>query len=502
MRRRSTTGSLLVATALVSLCAPVAVANAAPTDSIAWSECGDKFKGECATIPVPLTWGKPGGEKINLAIGRLKATDPARRIGVLLANPGGPGGSGITSYITGRGIPDDSELRKRFDIISWDPRGVGLSNVVKCDKALLGRGPSAVPVTDAEFKALLAHNAELGADCRKNTGPLIDHVDTVHTVRDMDAIRAALGEEKVNFLGFSYGTQIGQQYAELFGKRLRAMVIDSNMDHSITSAYQYLETATRDLEGSFTEFADWCERTQPCALHGKDVRAVWDGLYAKAEAGKLTDPANGKSLTASALRDELFVAMYKPEQRWFPLATRLAALNTGERVAAAAAAPAELAENPYQAIWCQDWSWRVNGAAEFRSMLKRLERVAPHTRLSPFWGDITSCLGWPAKVTNPQHRLAVKDAPPILMVTAKYDVATPRDWNLAAAKQIKNAVLLNYDGVGHGQFSRSKCARGHIETYLTSLRLPAPNTHCAAEWPTTPPAQRMDDGALPRVPQG
>ncbi|SDN35875.1 alpha/beta hydrolase [Allokutzneria albata] len=501
MRRRSTTGSLLVVTALLTLCTPVASANTTPSGSVEWVECGDKFKGECATIPVPLDWGRPGGETINLAIGRLRATDPAQRIGVLLANPGGPGGSGITSYITGRGIPDDSELRKRFDIISWDPRGVERSNAVKCDKQLLGRAPSAVPVTDADFTKLLAYNTELGADCRRNTGPLIDNVDTVSTVRDMDAIRAALGEEKVNFLGFSYGTQIGQQYAELFGKRLRAMVIDSNMDHSIQSAYHYLETATRDLEGSFTEFADWCARTQPCALHGRDVREVWDGLYAKAEAGKLTDPASGKSLTASALREELFVAMYRPEARWFPLATRLAALDTGAK--AAAAAPVELAENAYQAIWCQDWSWRVNGAAEFKSALKRLERVAPHTRLSPFWSDITSCLGWPTKVTNPQHRLSVKDAPPILMVASKYDVATPRDWNLAVAKQIKNAVLLHYDGVGHGQFSRSKCARGHIETYLTSLRLPAPNTHCAAEWPTTPPAaQRIDDAAAPRVPLG
>lgn len=461
--------------------------------ALEWNPCQEGKPGECATVQVPVDWGNPKGDKLGVVIGRLKATEPEHRIGVLFLAPGGPGGSGIDNYVLRGGRISTGELRKRFDIVTWDQRGVGRSNEVKCSAELLARWPGDYPASEQDYRNLLAYNAELGADCRKHTGPVFDHVDTKSAVRDLDAIRTALGEEKITFYGASYGTQVGQQYAELFPGRLRAMTIDSNMDHSLTSAGRYIATATEDLEDSFSAFADWCARTANCPLYGRDVRAYWDGLHAKAEAGTLTDPANGQPVSAENLRVRLFQSMYDPAAGWYGVATWLASLAEGKPAAPAAetAAPDELAGNSYQAIWCQDWKWRVNGYRDLQAYRDQAAAIAPHTKLSPFWSDVTSCLGWPAPVTNPQHRLSITNAPKILIVKSAADVATPQAWNFAVARQIRNSVLLSYDGVGHGQYGRSACAQAHIERYLTDLVTPAPGTHCAAVYPTTPPVTTL-----------
>ncbi|MER6948730.1 alpha/beta fold hydrolase [Nonomuraea sp. NPDC000554] len=456
--------------------------------AITWSECGTTYKGECATIKVPLDYADPGGPTIDLAIGRLKALDPAKRQGVLFVHPGGPGGSGLNSYIMGRGIPDDSPLRQNFDIVSVDPRGVGRSTPILCSEDLVNQTPATYPASEAEYRDLLAFNAKLSQNCRELTGPLFDHVDTTTVARDVDSIRAALGEGQISFFAISYGTQVGQQYAELFPKRVRAMAIDSNMDHSITSAYEYLKTTTDDLEGSFLAFSTWCRDTPACALHDQDVTAVWDELFRKAKAGTLTDPETGDPIPAEALRSEVFNSMYNPGAAWFPVASLLKALADAQPARKLADTTAdEPVNHAYPAIWCSDWKWNVKSFAELDAYQRRLKRLAPHTELSPFWSDVTTCLNWQGKVSNPQHRLRISGTPPTLLIKAANDVATPKAWNYAAARQIPRSVVLEYDGVGHGQFRNSTCARGHIENYLINRALPAPRTHCPAQFPTEPP---------------
>ncbi|MEV0618227.1 alpha/beta hydrolase [Nonomuraea sp. NPDC050404] len=464
-------------------------ASAGASASIDWAECGTTFKGECATVKVPVDHANPSGATLDLAIGRLKALDPARRLGVLIAHPGGPGSSGINSYITGRGIPDDSPLRQYFDIVSVDPRGVGRSNPVLCSADLVHGTPADYPAGEADYQTWLAFNSKLSQDCREHTGALFDHVSTTDAVRDIDAIRVALGEREISFFAISYGTQVGQQYAELFPQRIRAMAIDSNMDHSITSAYEYLKTTTEDFEGSFLEFAKWCGDTSACALHGREVTRVWDGLHDRAEAGRLIDPGTGRAISAEALRIELFNALYNPARDWFAISSRLKALADGEPAPQPATTPAtaETTGYPYPAIWCSDWKWNVSGFAELDQYRQRLESLAPHTKISPFWFDVLTCLGWQGKVSNPQHKLKISGTPPMLLAKARYDVATPAAWNYAAASQIPGSTVLEYDGVGHGQFRNSRCARTHIEAYLINLKLPAPGTRCAAEYPVQQP---------------
>jgi pimeloyl-ACP methyl ester carboxylesterase len=486
--KRFFVSALVSAVALATLAGTGEAAVQPYAPALTWAPCQEGKPGECATVQVPVDWNNPKGEKLGIAIGRLQATEPEHRIGVLFLAPGGPGGSGIDSYVLRRHPLSSGELRKRFDIVTWDQRGVGRSNEVKCSAELLSQSPANYPSSEQEYRNLLAYNAKLGADCRRHTGPVFDHVDTKSAVRDLDAIRGALGEQKISFYGASYGTLVGQQYAELFPARLRAMTIDSNMDHSITSAGRYIATATEDLEGSFNAFADWCARTANCPLYGQDVRTLWDGLHTKAETGTLTDPATGQPVSAESLRGALFRAMYNPTTSWYGIATRLRSLGEGAAaLPSATTAAEELAGNSYQAIWCEDWKWRVHGYQDLRAYRDQAAALAPHTKLSPFWSDVTSCLGWPAKVNNPQHRLSIRNTPTILIVKAAADVATPQAWNFAVARQIRNSVLLSYDGVGHGQYQRSTCAKAHIERYLTDLVTPGPGTHCAAEYPTAPP---------------
>lgn len=482
MRRRV---AIMVASVLLTTSLTGFTGGVARATSLDWSPCGVKG-GECSKVTVPIDWADPDSATTQIAIGRLPATDPVHRLGVLFIAPGGPGGSGIWPYIEyAIGPAGNDVLREHFDIVSWDQRGVGDSGAVRCSASLIADAPTEYPASNAEYRRLLAYNARLGADCRKHTGPLFDHVDTVSAVRDLDAIRAALGERQLSFYGASYGTQVGQQYAELFPTRVRAMALDSNMDHSITSASRYIETASDDLEGSFDAFVRWCERTDSCPLNGEDVTAIWDRLYRTATAGDLVDPSTGKPVSAEQLRGEMQGDMYDPGD-WYYLADRLKSLAAGTSNAGSHASDNELVGNAYQAIWCEDWKWHIDGYADLARIRDKAAAVAPHTRMTAFWGDVTGCLGWPAPVNNPQHVLSIHGVPTTLIVKAKYDVATPHAWNLAVAEQIDDSVLLSYDGIGHGQYYNSPCVATAIELYLTDRITPAPGTHCPAVWPTEP----------------
>ncbi|GAA4621272.1 hypothetical protein GCM10023196_008510 [Actinoallomurus vinaceus] len=186
---------------------------------------------ECATLSVPVDWAHPDGPTFGLALARRTATGPGVPVGALVFGPGGPGDSGVDRVVTGidRFSP---EIRRRFDIVSFDPRGVGRSSPVTCSPDLLARRPSPKIEDQAAFEATLAYNRRLRADCRARTGPVFDHLDTAQTVRDLDAVRTALGEAKLTFHGSSYGTMLGAQYAETYPRRVRAMVLEGVMDQA------------------------------------------------------------------------------------------------------------------------------------------------------------------------------------------------------------------------------------------------------------------------------
>jgi pimeloyl-ACP methyl ester carboxylesterase len=490
-----------VATALALVTGITSTASAEPeargAAGIAWQPCPELAEVECGTLRLPIDWANPRGEQFDLAVARRKATDPAKRVGVLVVNPGGPGGSGVNFALGADGY-FSPEVQERFDIIGFDPRGVARSQPVQCSVDVLSRQPTIYPADQRQFDALAAYNRELAADCRARSGPIFDHADTGAVIDDIDALRKALGERKINYYGLSYGTLIGQQYAERYGRNIRAMVIDSNMDHSL-GTWRFHETEAATAEDSFREFVAWCERTESCALHGQDVVKAWNDLLDRAGRGEIVDPVDpDREVTPELIIRNAFGAFYGPD--WQPLSDLLVALGAGTPAPVAFAA--ETARSPFQAVFCQDWAIRVGSYGEFAALVDRANRIAPNMRGSSLGHRaMASCVGLPEQVNNPQHRLRIKDAPKILMMNALHDPATGYEWAANAHRQSRDTtVLLTYEGWGHGVYDRSDCTRGITDDYLVDLEVPRTDVRCAAVEPAPQVAASPDAKPVPPGP--
>ncbi|MER7344621.1 alpha/beta hydrolase [Streptomyces aurantiacus] len=454
---------------------------------IAWKPCEEDASAECGGLSVPVDWGKPDGERFDLRLARRKATDPGARVGAMVFGPGGPGDSGV-ERIVGKGNMRrfSDNLRSRFDIVSFDPRGVGISNPIRCTQERLGRRPPTVIKSQAAFDATVKYNRDLREDCRRNTEKgLFDHVDTLSMVKDLDAIRAALGERSLTFHGSSYGTLLGEQYAERYPKRIRALALESVVDHSLGTR-KFLATSAATLQDSFDEFVAWCGRTKSCALHGSDVRALWANLLDRAERGELWH--NGTVLAPFDLNVLVMKRLYDPE--WARLAKFLQELSESkagtERVVAEGDGgkpePA-LGANPFE-IFCQDWSLPVRDYEDYARELRRVAKIAPDMKYPRALMSLSACLGAPAP-DNPQHRLKVRNSRPILLTNSLHDPATGYDWATNVAGQLgRNAVLHTYQGWGHGTYSSSPCAQKTVDDYLISLKVPARGASCPAVEPT------------------
>ncbi|MFJ8749694.1 alpha/beta hydrolase [Streptomyces sp. NPDC102441] len=452
---------------------------------IGWKPCEEDASAECGALSVPVDWGKPDGERFDLQLARRRATDPGARVGSMVFGPGGPGDSGVDRIVGEGNIGRFSDrLRSRFDIVSFDPRGVGLSNPVRCSQELLDRRPPTVMKSPAEFDATLKYNRELREDCRKNTEHgLFDHVDTLSMVKDLDAVRAALGEKSLTFHGSSYGTLLGEQYAEQYPKRVRALVLEAVVDHSLGTR-EFLSTQAATLQDSFDEFVAWCGRTESCALHGSDVRAVWADLLERAGRGELS--YDGEALPAFDLNVMVMKRLYDPE--WARLSKELRELKESTPEPTQAAGPAEggqgtaLGENAFE-IFCQDWSLPVRGYQGYERELRRVARIAPDMKYPRALMSVSACLGAP-EPGNPQHRLKVRNSEPILLTNSLHDPAAGYNWATRVAEQLgSSAVLHTYEGWGHGTYSSSPCVQEVVDAYLISLKVPPRGSRCPAVEP-------------------
>ncbi|PPK63229.1 alpha/beta hydrolase [Actinokineospora auranticolor] len=483
-------GGVAATVAVVLGVVPSAAAHQGPR--LAWSPCVEDVTAECATLSLPVDWAKPRGARFDLAVARRTATDPRKRTGVLLINPGGPGGSGVDFALEANTFFSPRVL-ERFDVIGFDPRGVKRSAPVECSVDVLARQPSLYPANQTEFAALGAYNRELAADCRRQTGPIYDHVDSLSVVRDMDALRVALGERKINYYGLSYGTLIGAQYAEEFGGNIRAMVMDSVIDHS-NGVRKFTEVSSATTEDSFAEFVEWCDRTTSCALHGRDVPKAWDDLLARADRGEVVDPADPtRAVDSTEIIYTAFDLFYLPAWDWLATSIRdwEAAAPTTRAAAPGVRTGTETAQAPFAAVFCQDWDFRVRDHREFAALVDRANRLAPHMRGSILAHIATTgCVGLPDKVNNPQHRLDVTDAPDLLMINAKHDPSTGHEWATNVHRQIRDtATLVTYEGWGHLAYNRTQCTRDVVDNYLITAKTPRAGTRCAAAEPTTAAAR-------------
>ncbi|NIK56052.1 alpha/beta fold hydrolase [Kribbella shirazensis] len=464
--RRGLAGAIVLGVAAAGL--TTLPATAAP---VQWTDCKPEgnddpaeVKGsECATLQLPVDWRNPGGPTFGLALARRKAAMPSERVGVLVFGPGGPGDSGVDRVKTGidRFSPD---LQDRFDIVSFDPRGIARSNPVKCSAELLNKQPSPIIKNAAEFTATISYNRQLATDCREHTGPLYDHIDSWQTVRDVDAVRRALGESTISFHGSSYGTLLGAQYAETYPHRVRAMVLESVIDHSSPTTRAFLDDQGSAGQDSFDEFVEWCDTTTSCALHGRDIHALWADLLAKSP-----DPFT--------LSYTVFRRLYGPQ--WPALAELLKAGGTPPKQVHTGVAPYPLA------VFCQDWNLPVRDYREYAAHLQRLARNNQDLRYPGQLMAVSICLGAPP-ADNPQHLLKVRELKtPVLLANAVHDPATGYNLAQSVERQLgRYGVLLTYEGWGHGSYTKSPCMQSTIDDYLIARDVPERGSSCAAVPPT------------------
>jgi pimeloyl-ACP methyl ester carboxylesterase len=454
--------AVTVAVAAVTVAAPPASARPAAID---WHPCASPGQAaataDCATLQLPIDWADPAAGTFGFEIARRTATDPSARIGTLIFGPGGPGDSGVGRISTGQARFSE-ELRRRFDIVSFDPRGVGASHPIKCPA---GPPAPALLTSQADFDRTLAENRARWQGCRNLTGPLFDHADSASTVRDLDALRAALGERTLTFHGSSYGTMLGELYAERYPHRVRAIVLESAVDHS-RRVGSFLTTQAWALQDSFDAFVDWCTPQQSaCRLRGADVRARWADLMDRAGRGELTLPQF--QLVANA--HKLLAGPNYPG-----LADFIVTMGDGDK------GDVQKLE-PVLAVFCADWSLPVRDYDAYRRLLGRAAAQAPDVRYPAGVLALPACLGWPQPVANPQHRLRVHTRTPLLLINARHDPASGYNWASEVARQLgRHGVLLTYDGAGHGSYSRSDCIEQAVDAYLISLTVPPRGTVCPA----------------------
>ncbi|RVX41182.1 TAP-like protein [Nonomuraea polychroma] len=482
-RRRARTRGLVIGVTVAALAGMTPGASAARDAQPTWRDCvgqGIPAGMQCAEIEVPVDWAKPDESKVKLDLARLPATESAHRIGSVLGVPGGPGANGIDDLK--RAATDLTELRRRFDLVAYKPRTTVWRD--QMPPSCMQPGTSLFePQGQKQYKALAAAMTKALKECQNadKTG-LFAHMDSLSVARDMDAVREALGEERLSFMANSYGGVPAAAYARLFPQRIRAMYLDGTINQVDGWRDQTLRTLPV-LERVFTRFTTWCADTPACALHGQDAGAVWRKLIRDADRRPIpvTSSEFGKGeLTGWHLRSFGFIGDPGPNNsRWlaFAEAVNKARGGDGSGFADFALGNARIWAAPGAlAMTCAD-DRGYSSYAQLRKFRRQAEKISPNFGGASF--DALGCTGWPLPVANPSRPLLTRGLPPFLGVGSTWgDYA----WTESFTRMIPGSVTVGYDGPGHVMYLSGKtCPIQHATTYLTDLRLPKPGTTCPAE---------------------
>jgi pimeloyl-ACP methyl ester carboxylesterase len=453
-----------------------------------WQSCEKYF--ECARLYVPFDYSRPAGPRFSLPVIKLPAAQPAARVGALVINPGGPGGSGVGYALGARSGEFTQDALNRFDIVGFDPRGVGGSlPAVHCMT-----GPqldtyfatNAEPANAAQLATLVSESKLYATECARNAAGLLPHMGTVNAAKDMDVLRAALGERALTYLGKSYGTYLGASYAQQFPSKVRALVLDGAVDPK-ASGLQLDVTQAAGFESAFGQFAAWCAGQQGCPLGTSPGGAVTKvaGLLSAATTHPLSNllgggqPANGAMLMTG-----IESALYE-RAAWPLLKSSLSGAFNGDGTILVELADSLLERNPngtYSnladaelSVDCVDRVWPRTVSA-FAAAAAVAAKAAPLFGMSNVWGSLP-CAYWPVKPAALSIRAT--GARPILVVGDLHDPATPYQWAVNLSRDLASGVLLGWNGEGHtSYFQGSSCVDNTVDSYLISLHVPRSGAVC------------------------
>jgi pimeloyl-ACP methyl ester carboxylesterase len=456
---------------------------------IQWHPCGSG--GQCGKLAVPIDYNNPTRGVAAIALIRFPAT--GAKIGSVLFNPGGPGGSGV-EFTAGvmQDLPD--ELRQRFDIVGFDPRGVGMSRpAVRCNSDAENDRERADPQVDYS-PAGVTHIEQLAKDfahrCVNRAGKeLLANVGTASAIKDMDAIRAALGDDKLTYVGFSYGTELGTQYAEAFPQRVRALILDGAVDPTVGPMESLIRQAEA-FQKAFNDYAADCAKSHDCPLGTDPAKAV--DVFHSLVNPLVDKPAHTKDSRGLGYQDALTgvtSALYSPGF-WDKVTAGLTALRNG--------APADDLLQLADQYWGRDRDGHYDNSSDAFNAITCVDNPYPtdsppwvaqdktRRELSPWdsYGQFTGyaprgpCAFWPVPATGRPHRASAPGVPPILVVSTTRDPATPYTDGVHLAQQL-NARLLTVEGTQHtASFAGDSCVDDIDVKYLVDLTPPPPDARC------------------------
>ncbi|ANP71491.1 alpha/beta hydrolase [Cryobacterium arcticum] len=455
---------------------------------LAWTDCEDGM--HCTTATAPLDWDDPAAGSVDLALVRHPATGD--RIGSLLVNPGGPGGSGYDFVKDSVDYATDAALQARYDIVGFDPRGVGKSSAVACydpaqmDEYLYGL-TTAERGSDAWLQEQEASAAGFAAACADKTGALLGEVDTKSAARDLDLLRAVLGDKQLNYLGFSYGTFLGATYAELYPDKVGRLVLDGALDPS-TSNFEVTSTQAKGFESALRAYLTDCLAGKDCPFDGTvdDAMATISALLASVDASPIT-ASDGRQLGANSLLTAIIYPLYQATA-WSYLSDMFEGVLQGSADGAMQFADAYNGRNAdgtyldnsteaFMAINCVDYAYNADPAS-MRAEAAQIEQIAPTIGKYMAYGDI-SCAAWPYTFTGERQEIHASGAAPILVVGTTNDPATPYVWAQNLAAQLDSGQLVTYEGEGHTAYNKSNsCVNDAVDNYLIDGTVPATDPMC------------------------
>ncbi|MFB6644069.1 alpha/beta hydrolase [Streptomyces chartreusis] len=466
-----------------------ASATGAPAP-LKWTKCeGDGLdpRQECTTVSVPMDYADPGGPKIDIAVSRIRSENPSARRGALLMIPGGPGGDSL-AHPSGKGKLMPRQVRDAYDLVGFAPRGNAPSTSVSCDVESGDLSATSLlpwPAPDGSVTENMAMGRRLGDACARNGGELMKHISTLNNARDIDSIRAALGERKLSAWGVSYGTYVGAAYAELFPRRTDRIVLDSSDNPDPVQAERaWLRAFEVGVEDNFPEFAKWASRPgnpDRVADTPAEVRSRFLALAARLDREPIPWPgANPAELNGNVLRQTMLSSMYDPDD--YPVLAKLMRAAESGTLPAAPPRPPESALQNYLAVGagtiCNDVAW-PESAAVYEKGVAESRAKYPLTAGMP--RNALPCTAWPWEPREAPVRVTDRGPSNVLMIQNDRDVATPLSGAIRLREALgRRAVMVTVNSTGHDAYleNGNACGDAAVSRYLVTGKRPGEDLYC------------------------